>query len=1039
MRALRHPLGGGAQTRCAGITLAASPPVRGLFLIVVTTLALTLDSSTTEAQYFGRNKVQYRTFAFEVLRTDHFDVYFYPSEREGAEIVSRLAERWHARLSSVFGGELRGRQPVVLYASQPDFQQTNVLAGQIGEGTGGVTESIRRRIVLPLAGSLAATDHVLGHELVHAFQFDITTRVEADNARRQPGAERLPLWFVEGMAEYLSIGPADVATAMWLRDAVRHETLPSIRRLNDPRYFPYRWGHAVWAYLGGSFGDWIVRDLLKVAASTGDVNAAFEEVLHMTEKEVSAAWHAATLTAYRGRIDGLEEPTAYGDRLTTANENVTYEVGPALSPDGTKVAFLSERDLLTVDLFVADVSSRTVVHRVTSATADAHTTSLQFIASAGAWDAPGRRLAYAAIRRGRASLVVYDDERRRVDRRFELPVDEAFTPTWSPNGTAIAFSGSSGGMTDLFVLSLEDGRVARLTEDVFADMQPAWSPDGTRLVFVTDRDTTRLETLAPGRLHLAVMDVGSRVITNLTSSVPGGVRAPQWETSDVVWCVSDETGVANLYRLSLAQGRAVRASNLGGGMTGVTATSPALSVARTGRLAFSVYEEGRHRIFVGALPSVPDAWAASAKPVMDFAKLPGANGASGLSTLLADAASDLPAGGTGEPRKYRPRLGMDFFAQPSVGVAVGRYGTAVGGGVMFGMSDMLGDHNLVAAFDTAIAVDRTFSASDIGLYGSYQNLKRRWNWGLAAEQLPYRTGAYAVGTRPSPSGAVLVEDEVLYRQVSRGLSGVVSYPFDEGQRLEVGTGLKHYDFERVTWTTVSSLSTGERLSETRERVTQPGITLGQTSVAFVRDRAFFGATGPVAGERWRFEVTPTAGTLRYSGVLADYRRYLMPVSFYTVAARVLHYGRYGSGADDSRLLPLFLGYPEFVRGYDAGSFTSADCDLEGRCSVFDRLLGSRMLVANLELRFPLLRPFGTDRRMYGPVPVEVALFADAGVAWEPGTRPRLFGGSRDGVESAGVSFRVNILGFAIGQFSLVRPFSRPSRGWDWQFSLTPGF
>ena len=66
--------------------------------MVVVTLAI---ASSAEAQYFGRNKVQYRDFAFEVLATEHFDIYFYPEERDAADDVARLAERWHARLSTL--------------------------------------------------------------------------------------------------------------------------------------------------------------------------------------------------------------------------------------------------------------------------------------------------------------------------------------------------------------------------------------------------------------------------------------------------------------------------------------------------------------------------------------------------------------------------------------------------------------------------------------------------------------------------------------------------------------------------------------------------------------------------------------------------------------------------------------------------------------------------------------------------------------------------------------------------------------------------
>ena len=128
-------------------------------------------------------------------------------------------------------------------------------------------------------------------------------------------------------------------------------------------------------------------------------------------------------------------------------------------------------------------------------------------------------------------------------------------------------------------------------------------------------------------------------------------------------------------------------------------------------------------------------------------------------------------------------------------------------------------------------------------------------------------------------------------------------------------------------------------------------------------------------------------------MLADYRRYFMPAAFYTLAARVMHYGRYGSGGEDQRLFPLFIGYPSLVRGYDVNSIGPDECaaDTTRDCPAFDRLMGSRMLVANLEFRFPLLRPFGLSRGMYGPLPVEVAFFADGGVAWSAATSRRISG------------------------------------------------
>jgi len=173
----------------------------------------------------------------------------------------------------------------------------------------------------------------------------------------------------------------------------------------------------------------------------------------------------------------------------------------------------------------------------------------------------------------------------------------------------------------------------------------------------------------------------------------------------------------------------------------------------------------------------------------------------------------------------------------------------------------------------------------------------------------------------------------------------------------------------------------------------------------------------------------------------DVRRYIMPARPFTIAARVLHVGRYGKDADDGRIYPLFLGYPSLIRGYDINSFDPSECpSASSGCPAFDQLLGSRILVANAELRFPPFGLLGLGGGYYGALPIEAAVFYDAGVAWTGSDGPQLFGnGSRPIVRSAGVSLRMNLFGFAIGQLDYARPFDRPQKHWMLRLSLTEGF
>jgi Tol biopolymer transport system component len=1010
------------------------------FLIAAAVLALVVAAGPSDAQYFGQNKVQYRDFDFKVLQTANFDVHYYPEEQEHAEQVARMAERWYGRLARMFQYQIQGRQPLILYASAPHFRQTNTTLGDVGEGTGGFTDLYKRRVVLPSAGPLAETDHVLGHELVHAFQFAMSSGASTGSAL--PPVTRLPLWFVEGMAEYLSLGPLDPQTAMWMRDAMRAEKLPRLKDLGNPRYFPYRWGHAFFAFVGGKWGDAKVAELMKAAARSGDVDGTLKQVLDLKSEDLTKQWHEALRAAYGPFLESRRTASTYGPAVISEKNAGELNVGPVLSPDGERLAFLSEKDLFSVDLFVADADSGQVRQKLLSTATDPHFDSLQFIDSAGAWSRAGDRFALATVRKGHAAIAITDPTRGETIREVSLPdLDEAKGPTWSPDGKSIAFSALRGGLLDLYVLDLESGRTRRLTTDAFAEMQPAWSPDGREIAFVTDRFSSRLSDLSFGNYRLAVVDVASGAIAPLPSF--GGVKHidPHWSADGKsLFFVSDRAGASNVYRLERATGEVYQVTDLATGVSGITALSPSLSVAADRpRVAFAVREDGKYRIHriddpekltgqpVETAPARAEAQATAALlPPVD-------RKGQAVSDYRRDPDRGLPGPDLPPAKPYKSGLSLDALGAPTIEVGASRFGGYVAGGVALSFSDMLGDHNLTAI------VDANGQVQDIGGQVAYTNLKKKWDWAVGVQRIPYLTaGGYSQTVTQIGGEPVLLEQLFEERQTNHSVFGAVYRPFSRAFRLELGGAYQRISFSSQVVTQAFSLRTGEFLGESTEDFPTPAaLDLVQGSAALVYDTAVFGATSPILGRRFRVEASPTTGSIDYTGVLADFRQYFMPKRPFTLAFRGLHYGRYGSGSEDPRFYDLYLGYPYLVRGYDSGSFTSDECGLTS-CPAYENLFGSRMLVGNFELRFPLLGALGA-KNLYGPVPIEIALFADGGVAWRNGETPSLFGGERDAVASVGVTTRINAFGFAVVALDFARPLDRPGKGWVFTFSLSPGF
>jgi hypothetical protein len=337
---------------------------------------------------------------------------------------------------------------------------------------------------------------------------------------------------------------------------------------------------------------------------------------------------------------------------------------------------------------------------------------------------------------------------------------------------------------------------------------------------------------------------------------------------------------------------------------------------------------------------------------------------------------------------------------------------------------------------------------------AYLNNKGRFNWGSAAQRLVYPYPYYYLFEDEFAGEPAIYEVRDIFRLINYDLSVFGSYPFSQVSRLSLSAGFRIQDFQRTIYTRVYSQISGGLIAYEKERVPMPpALSYGYLTAGYYYDTGIFGATSPILGQNIGLTVSPAVGSINFVTVSADFRKYFMPLRPFTLAFRALHLGRYGKDAEDNRFYPLYIAYWDLVRGYESFSNAELTAYQQDPSKAFDpnRLYGSKMLMGNVELRFPLLGVLGIGKGYFGAWPLEFFGFFDWGIAYaqNPGSwwggetsadvKPWFAGGNRKPLSSYGIGLRTNLFGYLVLGLNYVYPIDRPVRGWHLQLSISPGF
>lgn len=978
---------------------------------------------------FGQNKVQFNQYEWYFIQTKHFDIYFTEDGKKIAEFASKAFEDALTSIENSLNYRITNRITGILYNSGNNFQETNVTDEYLSEGIGGFTELFKNRVVVPFTGDYKAFRHVIHHELVHAVMNDMFYGGSIQNIISRNITIRLPLWFNEGLAEYLSLG-WDTNTDMFIRDAATSEYLPDIQGLDG--YFAYRGGQALFSYIAKKYGKEKISELVSKVKSKGNIEDGFFASLGLTLEELNERWKKDVKKEFWPDIAKMEDPDEYSKRLTDhRKDGGFYNISPAINPEGDKIAFISNKDFY-FDVYLMDATKGKEIKKLVEGNRSPDFEELNILTPGLTFSPDGKQVALAAKSNGFDVIYVIDVESEDIN-LLPIHFDGISSLAWSPDGKQITFSGHSPTQSDIYIFNFESKEIKNLTNDIFSDSDPAWTADGKMIYFSSDRGAfvNAAELEAAFMIYnydyfqkdLYRIDVTNSVISRVTNFPNSDETSPivSPDGKEILF-ISDMNGINNIYKLNIQDSFSEDENTvipITNSLNGVYQ----LSLSADGKkLTFSSMYQSAYNIFLLTNPFQINLGKKKLELTKYYSRLESKGDQDPFplfnddtSATFVDTSSIIFSGqyvdttsadvdtskndfstfifgkqeyfkkdsidnerkfeitdnfdttGNYKINRYKINFSTDIvYANAGYSTFYGLLGTTI-----ISLSDVLGDHRLIG--QTSLQID--LKNSDYGL--AYYYLPNRFDLGIEL----FHTARFLYLTRGNNLN--------LFRFRNYGMVASMSYPLNRFYRLDGGLSVLNASSENLE----------DYMEPTRK------ITYVIPAMSFVHDNTIFGYTAPIDGSRYRFDLfsNPFVEPDKYgfTSILGDYRSYTRFWGDYSFAFRFA--GGYSVGANPQR---FFLGGIDNWINYRFGTgeipidspsdFAFLTPALPMRGFNYAEQIGSKYSLMNFELRFPLIRYLVTGglplmfRNILG------SIFIDAGSAWNKNDQLKLFGRNSEG-------------------------------------------
>ena len=199
---------------------------------------------------------------------------------------------------------------------------------------------------------------------------------------------------------------------------------------------------------------------------SGNLEEGLKASIGLNQKELNERWKKDIRQRYWPDIAIRKDPDDFAKRLTKKEGLGFYNTSPAMSPQGDKIAYISNKDYY-FDVYLMSAIDGKVIKKLIEGNRTADFEELNIITPGLTWSPDGKKIALSAKSGGYDVIYIIDVESG--DKiTIPLELDAIKSVNWSPDGKYLAFVGHNAIQSDIYIWNLNTKVLTNLTNDIFS-------------------------------------------------------------------------------------------------------------------------------------------------------------------------------------------------------------------------------------------------------------------------------------------------------------------------------------------------------------------------------------------------------------------------------------------------------------------------------------------------------------------------------------------------------------------------------------------